>query len=569
MANIFGSPYAKQQELLRELGYAAPEPRVSQNIAPHGGLWSVPQPFTFAGLVNMATRTFKSQFDEALRESPHNARIMRRDPVCMMALRQRQIPVCQLSHHLEPMDETDPVQMYAAANVTGIIKQIPKFHWMKLQLSEATWYGRYGTQTIYRPDFSMKYKRWVIRDHRPMNGDKMVFKWSGDAGVLVHPLFEGTTEISDRGLAHFFTPEERQTVIIHHFEPEDSDYYDFDLAGAVEGVGVRSRLYFFWYIKQQILKYLLDFMQRVGLGIDVFYFEAGNPASHAEMRMAAQNQQGSLRLLLPRFKDGTGPSYEHIQPNLSGAQMFIQLLTGYFDNIIKQYILGQSLTSETGATGMGSGVAEAHQSTQEMLIEYDATALQETLSDELVKTLYRLNHPGVPPARFVFDVEKPNVSEYLEACQALYEMGVAIDADDLRSVAGLPKPEPGHEIASSLQQSQASTVGVPQGTPVQSAAGQQQQQPPQQQQYARSSQEYRRAYQRQNNRDWAGYQQVVDIDGNVINAFGPDNGDGVIQQPVTPFTRPRMVHKAADHLASLQRNRNGRRSWAVVGQSTS
>lgn len=551
---------------MRERGYPAPEPRPVTDLAPNMGQFSVPQFLTFSGLVNMVTRTFRSTFDEAMRESPHNARAMRRDPVLMDALRSRQIPVCQLAHHLEPMDETDPVQMYAAANVTGIIKQIPRFHWMKLQLLESTWYGRYGNQLIYRPDFSMKYKRWVVRDHRPMNGDKMVFKWSGDAGVLVHPLYDGPTQISERGLTHFFTPEERQTVIIHHFEPEDVDFYDFEMAGAVEGVGVRSRLYYMWYLKSRVLQYMLDFMQRSGLGIDCFYYDAGNPASLGEMKMAAENTMGSLRLLLPRGKDGTGPGYEHIQPNLAGAQMFYQILSEYFDAISRRYILQQSLTTETGATGMGSGVADAHMSTQEALVSYDATALSETLSEELVKPLYRMNHPGVPPARFVFDVESANVGEVMEAAELLYNMGVDLDADSLRSVLGMPKPQAGSAIASKFQQGQASTVGTPAGVPVQSAAdGQQPQQgdpSQQQQQYPQSAQQYRRG---KSSRIPAigprGY-DLLDVDGSPL--YGEDNEDGVVSRPVRPLLRPKMIHKALDTFLARKHNLNGRKSWSTV-----
>ncbi len=544
---------------MREAGYPAPEPRVNPNLAPNLGQWVVPQVLTFAGLVNMATRTYKTSFDEAMKASPHNARAMRRDPVCMDALRSRQIPVVQLAHHLKPRDDTDPQQLYAAANVTSIIEDIPRFNWMKLQLMEATWYGKYGVQSVFKNDFSMGYKRVCIRDHRPMNGDKMIYHWSGDPGVLVHPLYDGPTEISDRGLCHFFTPEERQTVIIHNFEPEDADYYDFDMAGAVNGVGVRSRLYFWWFLKSKILQNLLDFMQRVGLGIDAFFYDAGNPASLAEMRMAAQNTMGSLRLLLPRNKDGTGPGYTHYEASTQGAQMFIQMLTGYFDAQIRRYILGQSLTTEAGATGMGSGVAEAHQSTQEMLVEYDATALEETLTEDLVKPLYRLNHPGVPHAKFKFLVDKPNVMEYMEAIQALYEMGIPIDADDARSITGVAKPSPGNEIASKMQQSQASTVGVPSGVPVQSAGDPSQQQG----QYPQSAQQYRRS--RKTSRiptmGPRGY-DLVDIDGSPL--YGADDSDGVVSTPVRPIIRNSKVHKALDELLATRHNLNGRKSWSTV-----
>lgn len=557
------------REELREYGFPAPLPPVNQYVAPNNSTYAVPQYLTFSGIVNQVTRTFRYTFDEAMLESPNNARAMRRDPVLMDALRSRQIPMIQLSHHLEAQDDTDPQQLYAAANVSQIIKEIPRFQWMKLHLAEAEWYGRYGSQMLLRWDYSRGFKRLVVGDHRPMNGDKIMFKWSGDAGVLVHPLFDGDIQVTDRGLCHFFTPTERQTVIIHHFEPEDVDYYDYQMAGAVQGIGIRSRLYYFWYLKSRMLQYLLDYMQRTALGIGVFYFEAGNPESFAEMQAAAQNQIGSLRLLLPRFKDGTGPGYEHFEPSNNGARLFIDFFTNYFDAVMRQFILGQTLTTATGATGLGSGVAMAHQITQSNIVEYDATALAETLTEELVKVLYRWNHPGVPPARFVFEVDKPNQSEIMAAAQVLYEMGVPVDADDLRNVAGLPKPEPGHEIASKYLANQAATVGTPQGTPVESQA------PQQQSQYARSARQYtRKAYpvytvgKKQYRYDPERYDdEFVNEEG--VNQGGPQqrfsyNGDGILERPVEPLLRPKRVHDALDQFLALKHNRGDRRSWSQV-----
>lgn len=529
MANVSTNPWVMANEAVRELGYPAPSPPVNPIIAPNASEWAVPHYLTFAGIVNQITNTYRYTFDEALLASQANARIMRRDPVLMDALRARQIPTCQLSWHLKAQDETDPQQMYAAANVTNIIKEIPRFQWMKLHMLESIWYGRYGTQMLCRWDYSRRFKRMVVKEHRPINGDKLVFKWSGDAGVLVHPAYKGDIQVTDRGLCHFFTPEERQTIMIHHFEPEDADWYDYEMAGAVEGVGVRSRLYWFWYLKSKMLRYLLDYMQRIGLGIDAFYYEAGNPDSLAEMRLAAQTTMGPMRLLLPRWKDGGGPGYQHFEPGLAGAQMFEGFLSNYFDGIMRQYILGQTLTTATASTGLGSGVAQAHQMTQEMIIQYDATSLQETITAELVKTLYRWNHPGVPQASFVFDVEKPNSGEYMEAARMLYEMGVSIDADDLRSVVGIPKPEAGHDIISKYQTNQAATVGIPQGTPVMSAGG----------------------------------EEPVEQDGGTQGG-APQALGGSQPNPSQPVLRHSKIHRAMDELLARKHNRDSRRSWTTV-----
>lgn len=461
---------------LKEKGLLPPPPPVNPLMPPSDGEYATPHYLTFAGLINQISHTYRFTFDEAMRECPFAAKAMRRDPVIMSALRKRQIPVAQLDGHLEAQDENDPQQLQAVANLEQIIKkEIPRFQELKMWLLEAIWWGRSATQMTYGFDFSRGYKRMLVKDHRPIMGDKLFFKWSGEPGVLVHPQFKGTWELTERGRCHFFTPTEREQVIIHHFEPEDSDFFDFEMAGAVFGVGVRGRLYWFWWLKSKILGLLTDFLQRVAFGWTIYFYEQGNEQSLKEVTAMAQAHQGGQGILFPRKADGTGPDVKRLEPGMAGAELFRAMVMEYFDDIMTDYILGQSLTHSTGSTGMGSGVAEAHQDTRSMLMTYDAVSLGETMTTDLVKPLARWNHPGLPAPRWVFDVDKPNVESYLNGAQTLYEMGVSLDADDLRSTLGLPKPEPNHEIAAKMAPEQPATIGgAPQGVPVESQAGPQQ-----------------------------------------------------------------------------------------------
>lgn len=440
-------------------------------MPPGGGRLVVPPYLTFSQIVNYAARTYRWAHDEALRHSHVNALAIRRDPVVMDALRSRQIPTAQLPWHLECDNDQDTRQTQAVRDLTKSIEAIPHFQRLKMHLLEALWWGRYAVQMIYGWDFSTGQKRLVVRDFRPIHGDKLMFRYSGQVGVLVHATYPGTWQVTDRGRAHFLSPEEREQIIIHRHEPEDADFMEAELAGAIEGVGIRSRIYWFWWLRSQVLAFMMDYLERVGAGgFTIYYYEAGNPSSQTEVKTAAEQQHRNNTILFPRYKDGStgGPGIQRIEASNAGASLLQALISGYFDEVIRRYILGQNLTSEAAGTGLGSGVADLHADTFARLVKYDAINLQETLTTDLVAVMQKYMYPDIPPLRFVFDVDKPNASDILDAAVAFWNMGGDVDSDELRSIIGLAKPQPGHPVLAkmgSLSPAGAAAGMVPQGVP--------------------------------------------------------------------------------------------------------
>lgn len=149
-----------------------------------------------------------------------------------------------------------------------------------MSLLEALWYGRHGSQLAMEWDYTAGYRRAIVRDHFPVHGDKLVFRWSGELGIRVGLNYRGSWMPTDRGRVHFCTPEERLHVVVHKFEPEDPDYDDAEFSGRVHGVGLRDRLYWFLWLKQRVMAWLMQFLERVGAGgLTVFYYDAGDRAS--------------------------------------------------------------------------------------------------------------------------------------------------------------------------------------------------------------------------------------------------------------------------------------------------
>lgn len=452
-------------------------PDLNKSGAPAGGgRVSVPSFSSFQGIFNTFSKSYRYyNGDEALRDSYTNSRAMRRDPVIYSALRSRQKPTILLSWHLDAFDNADPAQVEAAETTEKMIKALPNLQGLMLQLMEAIWYGRSAVQMAYEWTWDFGSKQLMApREYFLVNGDKLVFKFSGQPGIRVHSSWghdqvEDHTQVTDYGKAYFFTPSEQETLIIHKFEPCDEDFREPELAGAIHGVGLRGKLYWAWALKNDVQKLLFDWLEWFARGKTVYYYEAGNAAAYAEVQRQIVQYANEPFMLFPRTKDGS-PNWvpvQRIEAGTASPQLLQTLATEYFDNLLTKAILDQTLTSDTGATGMGSGVAQLHQSSFDSVIKYDSNALAETLTQQFVKVLYRTNYPTMRPARWVFEIDRPNVGQMLEAAQVFYDMGGSLDEDDLREATGLPAPSGNGTVLSKINSTQPAAVGgMPEGVPV-------------------------------------------------------------------------------------------------------
>jgi phage gp29-like protein len=457
-----------------EMGFPPPPPPPPGDLPPGGGGASTPHFLSFAGLVQTAARTYRYTFDEAIRDNRANALAMRRDCVLWAALRARQMPTSQLSWDLSARDETDPAEVEAAKLVTEVIESIPRFQVMKMLLLEALWFGKYATEVVYGWETWRGRQVLTVQGFYPINGDKIRFKWDGTPGVLVNGTYPGSWEATDWGMAHFVTPEEREQYVIHEHEPDDADWTEGEMAGAVHGVGLRGRLYWFWWLKQQVFGLLMNYLERFSNGVTVFYYNAHNPEAQAAAAAAAQQQFSNTALLYPRWvsENPDTNKIERLEVGTASPALLQSLVETYFDDVMTRAILGQTLSSSAQATGLGSGVAELHGETLDEIIKYDAVNLEETLQRDLVNVLYRYNAPGVRPGKFKFSVDTPNAEAVLGYAGQLYQMGMALDEDQLYDVSQLTKPKPGGGIVSQIGQMAPAAVQIPaQGVPTAQPAG--------------------------------------------------------------------------------------------------
>jgi hypothetical protein len=460
-----------------ELGYPGPQPSEPGGLPPGGGRWVTPNFLSFSALVRSASRAYLYTSDESLRDSQQNALAMRRDPVLIGALRNMQTEVAMLEWSIEPDDETNPAEAEAAKLMTYVVERIPRFQSMKMNLLEAVWYGKYGSEVEYEWRTYRGEQKLFVRNHIPINGDKLRYRWDGTPGILVYSGYPGTTESTDYGLAHFLTPDERISYVIHEYEPDDSDWTEPEMAGAIHGVGVRGRLYWFWWLKQQVFAQLLNYIHRFANGLTIFYYNASDPAAKLEAEKAARQQFSNTAILYPRWpsENPDTNSVDRLEVGTANAQLLWNLVDGYFDPIMVRYIQGQVLSSHAEPTGLGSKVADLQGDTLDARIKYLAIGLQETLQTDLIDVLYAYNAPGVHPGRFGFTIDSPDAEKMMAYAEQMFAMGVPLDEDQLYETSQWNKPKAGGGIVTNVgAMTPAAVGGVPQGVPVTGAAGPQQ-----------------------------------------------------------------------------------------------
>lgn len=462
----------------QEMGYPGVPPSQPGSLPPGDGRYTTPNFLSFSALVRSAAKAFLYSSDEALRDSPTNARVMKRDPIMWGALLRVWRPVAQLAWSLEPDDETNPAEVEAARMVEYCINKIPHFQRLKMYLLQASWYGKAAVELAYEWRNYRGEEKLFVRDHTYINGDKLRLKWDNKTwGVLVYPGYPGEKVATDWGLCHFLTPDERIQYIIHQFEPDDADFYEPELAGSIGGVGVRGRLYWFWWLKQQVFGQLMNYIHRFANGLTIFYYDASNVQALHQAQAAARAQFSNTVLLYPRW-NGTNPDVnkvERLEVGAASSQILLGLVKDYFDPIMERFIEGQTPSQDAG--GIGTGQAESRGETLDEIVKYYAVDLQETLQSDLVNILYAYNAPGVAPGTFTFNVDDPNSSELMEHADQLFTMGVPLDQDQVYEVSQWRKPSLGNGIVSQVgnMQAQLPQQTPPEGVPQIGAAGPQEQ----------------------------------------------------------------------------------------------
>lgn len=407
--------------------------------------------------------------DEALRDSRENADKMLTDCGITECLEARLRSVALLNWHIAPENENSSDEKALADQVTSYIKRTPHFAKFRWAMGLARWYGRYAVAPLYGKDWVGGKMRTICSSWEPRHGDKLVFRFddgshrtkAGQVGIRVGAQrqwidtgaqdYRGNKisqiEATQHGLVYWLNDKERRLIVVNKHIIEDGPFEDPLRAGAIHGIGIRDRIYWTWYGMIECLSDILCYLERSAFGIEIWKYPAGNVQAKARAEEAAKkiSSNGRTVLIVPVFQGENAEQFgvQHIEPGLGGVEQAMTIVREYFGHKIKRYILGQTLTSEADATGLGSGVADAHLATFADIIRWDALNDEETLTSDFVKWLQIWNHPdsrGIN-LRAVIDTDSPDAEKKMKGYEAAWGMGARIKEEDVLATIGASVPK--------------------------------------------------------------------------------------------------------------------------------
>lgn len=423
----------------------------------------VPHIFTFQSVLRGAWKTYMHErWDEAMRMGRDVAASMERQGHLLGMMQERILASAGLKWHLEVPDDYDQLQLMVKDHLTVQIQRIPYFIMMRWYLLWATWYGRYGSQIKWGWDMipnkvmGQPIRSLLVKHHLPIHGDKIGHTWGHDPYVLISSAYGEEVLPPDVEViytnagakAAVLRGRFRESFVIHRHQMIDADFWDPEGAEAIHGAGIRHFLMWTEFTRQEYLTWVADYMERVGLGVTIFLYDASNPEARQEAERQAKEQSRRSVIVWPAFKDsGVNGGVQRIETPVVGAEFLLNMVR-YLEEQEERYIIGQTLSSDSEGSGLGgTGVAWLHANTKQRIILMDSLCQDETITNDLVAPMKRATFPWADfPVKFVSEVQQADPEKTLSAVMQAYNMGVPFITDEVRGLTGMTAPAPDDDV---------------------------------------------------------------------------------------------------------------------------
>lgn len=393
---------------------------------------------SFSAIVQIAKDVLVNP-DVAVRTDYRLADQMLHDPMVMAPLQKRLLATAQLPYEIVPENPSDPHQKAVCANLTRIVKRIPRLQELFRSLGMATFRGT-GASEINWTEVDADTGQYEIDNHRPYHGDKITYDIYGNPRILTRDYQTGGRQL-DKG--------EKDRLIIHTFDREDGEFYDGAQAGYVfKGRGVRDVIWPYWFLKINATRFWVTLLERFGTGWVEGRYPAGNLEAKNGIESVLQNlvNDSKYSLPVPSGLDATNPagSYGITVHKLDGigesAKLFTDFVEGWAGKHIRMVIEGQEQAQQEGGDGLGSGRADALADIFRMYRDYDAGLLEDTLTDQLLGKIIFFNYGRLSfRPLFHFITEKADYDEQMKRVQAAKEAGMRVPRRWLNETLDVPE----------------------------------------------------------------------------------------------------------------------------------
>lgn len=424
-----------------------------------------PTPLDFARSIMLFGIALRKA-DDAWRNDRKLSRMMRHDEDVILAMGLREYTVTGLTWKIDPEDPDDPQQAAEADALEKSIKRIRNFRQFLGHLARAFWYGKTGAAMNYQNldraivgkankdplDPSSATVEALVKTApvawMPIHADSIRHTPIGEEIIITNHFtkaFEpAPKQLVDDGIGAKLEPDQRSATV---FNTWGIDAPELDLPETAErpyaGFGLRARLWYSWMNKQLISQQSRHFAERLARGQALVFYPSGSASAKTEAEEILKAMYSSFGTVVPWHTDIGENVIKILEPAGTGWQIFDKLEEMYAKKIQKA-ILHQELMTGTAPTGLGSGVAEAHESTFADVVRYDAEILAESLTHELIRpmTLVNFGSDAYHRFRFISPDEDDDPKDFIERARQAFDMGVAVSAREVYERGDIREPKP-------------------------------------------------------------------------------------------------------------------------------
>jgi phage gp29-like protein len=190
-----------------------------------------------------------------------------------------------------------------------------------------------------------------------------------------------------------------------------------------------------------------EFLETYGLPIIVGkYMSGSSPDEKASLMRAVSALGHDARAIMP---DGMSLEIQQVTGSATGGHHLA--MVDWADRAQSKAILGQVLSAEAKATGLGSGVADLHAEVRRDILKSDARQIAGTLTRDLVYPLIALNLPGIDGyrrcPRWLFDTgEAEDLKLYADSLPTLAQNGARIPVAWVHEKLRIPEAAEGEAV---------------------------------------------------------------------------------------------------------------------------
>lgn len=247
-----------------------------------------------------------------------------------------------------------------------------------------------------------------------------------------------------------FEPLEHPECLIKHI-------YNDNEASLGHGWGLVDAMYYYWRAKELVITENVGAIERWSRGMLIAKINNSREASTGKPNQTLIDTVLE-QLDKHRGRHSFGIDKEDEIQLIDGPGEGWQMATGmrdYLDQALRTLILGANLPTGGGTEGGSYSLGQVQENSTEALIQYDREILSETVSNDLVGLLRRLNQPqlmemGIGHAqnpKFQIVQEKvQNPKERAEIVVSYVQNEIPLKEDEVYAPAGFTPPQPGDKI---------------------------------------------------------------------------------------------------------------------------